>query len=86
MVRLVQEGDQVTLEICDDGVGFDPQRLDAPESGGRGLGLRGMRERAMILGGALELESAAGKGTTVRIRFYTYREAETFSHDPHPAG
>ena len=74
VVRLVQEQDLVTLEICDDGVGFDPQRLEALESGGRGLGLRGMRERAMILGGSLELESDIGEGTIVRIRFRTYRE------------
>jgi signal transduction histidine kinase len=86
MVRLVQDQDLVTLEICDDGVGFDPQRIEALETGGRSLGLRGMRERAAILGGTLELESAAGEGTTVRVRFHTYREEEAITYDSYPVG
>jgi signal transduction histidine kinase len=85
-VRLLQDQAEVTLEIRDDGVGFDPQLLEAPEAGGRGLGLRGMRERATILGGSLEIESAAGRGTTVRIRFPTYREEESLVHDPTAIG
>jgi signal transduction histidine kinase len=85
-VRLLQEQDEVTLEIRDDGVGFDPQWLEAPEADGRGLGLRGMRERVAILGGSLQIESAVGKGTTVRIRFPTYREEEPLGHDSPAAG
>ncbi len=84
MVRLNQDHDLITLEICDDGVGFDPQWLRSLDPGGRGLGLRGMRERATILGGSLELDSAPGEGTTVRIRFHTYRDEETVIHDPYP--
>lgn len=76
MVRLAQEQDQVLLEICDDGVGFDPDRLETDQARG-GLGLRGMQERAAILGGALEIESAPGEGTTVRIRFPVYRMEES---------
>jgi signal transduction histidine kinase len=85
-VRLLQQQEDVTLEICDDGVGFDPQSLEAPESDGRGLGLRGMRERAMILGGSLEIDSHVGRGTTVRIRVRTYREEEPTFHDSPAAG
>ena len=84
MVRLDQDHNLIALEICDDGVGFDPRRLESLDAGGRGLGLRGMRERAAILGGSLELESAPGEGTTVRIRFHTYRDEETVTHDPYP--
>jgi len=84
MVRLDQDHDLIALEICDDGVGFDPCRFESLEADGRGLGLRGMRERAAILGGSLELESAPGEGTTVRIRFHTYRDEETVTHDPYP--
>lgn len=83
IVRLNQDHDLIMLEICDNGVGFDPLRLESLDPGGRGLGLRGMRERAAILGGALELESAPGEGTTVRIRFYTYRDDERVRYDPH---
>ncbi|MDD5467542.1 MAG: cache domain-containing protein [Anaerolineales bacterium] len=85
-VRLAQEDELILLEICDDGVGFDPQQIESPDPGGRGFGLRGMRERAAILGGSLELESSPGAGTIVRIRFYTYRDEEVLAHDSHPAG
>ena len=81
LVRLMQEQDLVTLEICDDGVGFDPQQLEDLDQNGRGLGLLGMRERAEILGGTFELESKIGEGTTVRICFHTYRDEEKISYD-----
>ncbi len=56
------EGGQVAVEVKDDGRGTDTD-------GGRrelGLGFLGMRERALILGGRLEVESVPGAGTTVR--------------------
>jgi PAS domain S-box-containing protein len=51
------------LEVSDDGVGFAPDAAD--RSGG--IGLRSMRERAQGIGGTLCIESAPGRGTTVRI-------------------
>jgi PAS domain S-box-containing protein len=54
--------DGLTLEIKDDGQGFDPQ---ASFSGH--LGLHSMRERAEKLGGRFELFSQPGQGTTVRV-------------------
>lgn len=51
------------LIVADDGRGFDPA---APLDDAR-FGLTGMRERARIIGAMLEIESAAGKGTTVRL-------------------
>ena len=56
-------GEQITLEISDDGVGFDP-RGDFPGH----LGLRSMRERAQRVGGTLEVRSAPGTGTRVGAR------------------
>jgi signal transduction histidine kinase len=53
----------VVLSVSDDGDGFDPAR--AAERHGMGLDL--MRERVTELGGELQLESARGEGTTVRI-------------------
>jgi len=53
----------MTLEISDDGVGFDPEG-DFPGH----LGLRSMRERALRLGGVLEVESSPGGGTRIRAR------------------
>jgi signal transduction histidine kinase/YHS domain-containing protein len=54
------------VEIVDDGRGFVPPRPDASEPGR--FGLRGMQERALLVGGTLEIESAPGKGTRLRVR------------------
>ncbi|MGD8397583.1 MAG: two-component regulator propeller domain-containing protein [Anaerolineae bacterium] len=62
-VSLIQDGQGVVLEIIDDGVGYDP--AGTGHSGG--LGLRGMEERVAEIGACLEIESAAGSGTTVRV-------------------
>ena len=60
-VRLVCAPDSLTLEVCDNGVGFDPL------AGYPGhLGLRSMRERAMKVGGTLDIVSAPDCGTQVR--------------------
>lgn len=53
----------LTLEIGDDGVGFDPTGSFPGH-----LGLKSMRERAERLGGTLEVESNPGKGTHLRAR------------------
>jgi signal transduction histidine kinase len=60
-VQLFSSGEEVTLEISDDGVGFDPRLL----RGTPGFGLRGLVERARGLGGWAEISSAPGRGTTV---------------------
>lgn len=49
--------------VEDDGVGFDPSTK--PGTGRRGLGLRGMAERAAQAGGRIEIESQPGGGTTL---------------------
>jgi signal transduction histidine kinase len=54
----------LVLEVSDDGVGFDP---DEPGLRSRRLGLTSMEERAERLGGRLEIRSARGSGTTVRL-------------------
>jgi len=63
-VRLDERGGDVVLEVADDGVGFVPG--DA-ELRSRRLGLTSMEERARRLGGRLEIRSAPGAGTTVRL-------------------
>ncbi len=64
-IRLRESEDSVTLEIIDNGKGFDPEV--AAVSGG--LGLVSMRERLEKLGGHFELDTAPGKGTTIRANF-----------------
>jgi two-component system CheB/CheR fusion protein len=65
-VDVVIEGhdDAVMLIVEDDGVGFEL----AADGKLTGIGLIGMRERAALIGGTLQVESAAGKGTTVYLR------------------
>ncbi len=63
-VRVAMEEATVTVEVHDDGVGFDPD--DRPIRSTH-LGLTSMRERAEEIGGALRIDSAAGRGTTVRV-------------------
>ncbi|ASU78003.1 sensor histidine kinase [Actinopolyspora erythraea] len=58
---------EVTLDVYDDGVGFDPELARAPRADGTGFGLPSLRERIDRLGGELELEST-GDGTAVAIR------------------
>ncbi len=56
----------VTAIIEDNGCGFE---VDGAASGGTaGLGIPGMRERAGLLGGTVEIESSSGKGTAVYVR------------------
>jgi signal transduction histidine kinase len=63
-VRLAQTGGRMLVEVTDDGIGFDPEQ---PELRSRHLGLTSMEERARELGGHLEIRSAPGAGTTVRL-------------------
>jgi signal transduction histidine kinase len=58
------EPDQVILRVTDRGRGFAPMSL--PDSD-PGWGLAGMRERAESIGGKLELNSAPGSGTIIKI-------------------
>jgi len=63
-VNLQFEDEDVYLEIADDGVGFDP--VATRSSGGRGL--IGIRERVQRIQGSVDIESAPGDGTTLRVR------------------
>ena len=56
----------IELTIQDNGAGFDQELLASMESKDQGLGLPSMKERTEISGGSFSIESAAGKGTTIR--------------------
>jgi signal transduction histidine kinase len=62
-------GDLVTMDIQDDGQGFDPSYASGRPNGqaAGGFGLRSMRERVETLGGTLTIESAPREGTTLAI-------------------
>jgi signal transduction histidine kinase len=56
-----RDDDTVRLDVCDDGRGT------AAAVDGTGFGLLGVRERAALLGGSVDVESSPGQGTTVRV-------------------
>jgi signal transduction histidine kinase len=65
-VRVTVVGDEAEVVVVDNGRGFVP-RADGDGPRGR-YGLRGMRERAALIGGSLEIASAPGDGTVVTLR------------------
>lgn len=60
-VSLARSGDRFELIVADDGSGFTFEQATS------GLGLGGMRERAILVGGEIDIESRPGHGTTVRL-------------------
>jgi PAS domain S-box-containing protein len=60
--------DHLCIIVTDHGVGFEPARLDDRSKAGQvGWGLFSIRERLTLLGGRLDLDSAPGRGTRVRL-------------------
>jgi signal transduction histidine kinase len=59
--------------VEDDGVGFDAEDMSTAS----GFGLIGMRERAALAGATLQIETSAGRGTSVYLR----RAMEAAPHD-----
>ncbi|HET7303689.1 MAG TPA: sensor histidine kinase [Segeticoccus sp.] len=64
-VTLTYQPGQVSLDVADDGIGFDTSRPPTPTSRGTGIGLSAMRSRLEDVGGRLVVESAPGEGTAV---------------------
>jgi signal transduction histidine kinase len=61
--KLQVMNDQVILTIADDGAGFDMQTLAIKKT----LGLLGMKERTLMMGGRFEINSKPGEGTTIIV-------------------
>lgn len=61
-IRLICADEHFELRVSDDGTGFEPSLPNG------GLGITGMRERALLIEGALDVESVPGQGTRVRLR------------------
>ena len=67
-VRLKNIGSEIALlEIQDDGVGFNLGAVDATYDHRGSLGMVNMRERTELVNGVLKIESAEGKGTSIRV-------------------
>ncbi len=68
-IKVETNSDWLTLHVVDTGTGIDPKHLMDPRS----LGLLGMRERAMILGGTVRFSQPPTGGTAVTLRIPTGR-------------
>ncbi len=78
-IVLERRAGQVSLIMEDDGVGFDWQRQLVADD--NGLGLIGMRERAALVGGTIEIESQPDDGTTIVVRIPVSPASETGETD-----
>jgi signal transduction histidine kinase len=67
-LTLTYLGDEVALDVVDDGVGFEPTIVDAAHADGESFGLRAIRQRAERLGGSADVESTPGGGTALSVR------------------
>lgn len=63
-IILEQRGEELALEVRDNGVGADPEAIAEPSA----LGVLGMRERAALVEGHLEISGRPGKGTAITVR------------------
>jgi signal transduction histidine kinase len=63
-VRLAKEDGDLSLEVRDNGSGIRQEQFAASRS----LGVLGMRERAILLGGEFNIGGTPGNGTTVTVR------------------
>lgn len=67
-IRMAQpEPGYLRVTVSDRGRGFDPAALPEEPGGPGGFGLLSIRERLDVLGGAMDLESAPGEGTTITL-------------------
>jgi signal transduction histidine kinase len=83
-VRVLEDGNRLTLSIQDDGKGFD-----FTES--KGMGLLGIHERVASLGGSCQIFSEPGRGTLLKVELIiqkreTNGSASAREENPHPVG
>lgn len=84
VVSLAFLGTEVTLDVYDDGRGFEPEKFTDTVAGrpdGSGFGLRSLRERVEAQGGTLTVESAPGDGTVVAVRLPLDASLRAFQGD-----
>jgi len=65
-IRVLRDDENVFLEVQDEGRGISAAKLAEIQSRGTGVGIRGMRERALQFGGQIKIQSE-GRGTTILI-------------------
>lgn len=68
-VEVRQYESAIDLQVQDDGIGFDVTAATDQATRGASVGLVGMRERAELIGGLIDIESSTATGTTIHARF-----------------
>ncbi|MBH0205183.1 MAG: PAS domain S-box protein [Nitrospira sp.] len=76
-LALRRQGEEVTLVIQDDGVGFDVILARRRAQSGESIGLLGMEERVRLAGGSLVISSAPGEGTRLELCFPLTEQEQT---------
>lgn len=71
MIKMEVFNDKLTIFVKDDGIGFNFEEVMSDREN-RGYGLVGMRERVQLLKGEIQITTAPGKGTTIRITVPLY--------------
>ena len=66
-VRIIKSNALISIVVEDDGIGFNPSKLDTPKRDKGGFGLFNIRERLEYLGGKLNIQSTPNKGTCVTM-------------------
>ena len=64
-VAIEQLNGNITIEIKDDGIGFDPEQLNHAETG---IGLKSIQQRCLLINALYNIRSQPGKGTAVQIQ------------------
>jgi signal transduction histidine kinase len=65
-IQIFTEKDRICIQVIDNGIGFDPERLDSSKTG---KGLQNIQDRVIAFNGKLEILSHPGKGTESLIEF-----------------
>jgi PAS domain S-box-containing protein len=81
-VRLLRERKAILLDVRDDGMGISREEVEARES----LGILGMRERANIYGGEVEIRGKRGAGTVLVVRIPVSDDGEAVDAEGEEAG
>jgi signal transduction histidine kinase len=84
-IALDVENHHVQLTVQDNGTGFEAPARRLGTAEGRGLGLRGIQERAALLGGEVLIHSTPGQGTTVAVTIPMVKEVHADVQDPRTA-
>ena len=83
-IRIARNHQNISLEVRDEGRGMSPDKLAHLQSKGGGVGIRGMRERVLQLGGEMRLDSE-GNGALIAITLPFANSTRSGTEDLQPA-